>query len=261
MTKISNKWKSHQNKTNILDILDYKPLPFQRIVFKEFLKDQNVFCLKSRQMGISTLLRLYSLYYAIQNPYSIIVYGDINATSKYNTKSIITDLITKFTDKCNTEVYEKIIPFKVNNHSLLELGNGTKIFFKSFSIDFLRGFRPDLIILDDFLHYGSLRETWFSSIYPCINTSKIVICSNNKDDDFANELWETTSFKKIHLPIYLNDFYCERYKEIKDLIPDRAWTIEYLNPNIKDLNVGKIFKYFKWFNEIEELNKPEMICQ
>jgi len=103
------------------------------------------------------------------------------------------------------------------------LENGSRIISSATSSDAIRGFRVDLIFMDEFAHVANeVAEEFFTSVYPTISsgkTSKVIICSTPKGmNHFAKLYHDAINHKKSK----------SKFKHIKvtwDQVPGRnkAW--------------------------------------
>lgn len=118
--------------------------PFQSKVLHLFQDNQNIICLKSRQLGISTLTAAYALW-------MIIFHKDKNVLCLATTQATARNLVKKV-----IFAYEQLpkwmqVPYKSKNKLSMELKNGSKIEAKSSNSDAARSEAVSLLAIDECL--------------------------------------------------------------------------------------------------------------
>ncbi len=224
---------------------------FQKFVIKEFENSQNVFCLKSRQMGGTTLSVVYALWYALFKNDENVAY----ISSNFNISCVIYNNFLEMYDTLPDFIKLKIVN---KNRDSVKFENGSSIIFKGCTVDCLRGTRNSLIILDDFAYYGNnkSREFWFT-MYPTFSTSKIIINTGlDETNTLIRDIWNTGGdhWKRMPIPWYVHperDKYWA--KMIKTHNGEKTFRLEYLDffreNNINDVvdhddNILKIWRFF-----------------
>lgn len=205
----------------LLDLLDFQEDMLETI-------SQNRFTLfnVSRQIGTSTVMSLYTLYYALFN----------------NQKT--TMVVCPNQDSCQ-RFYELILsmyfplPFfmkkgikKNKTKSSISFDNGSKIHIKS-TFDSCIGFNIDNLILSDFSFHKKQEKT-FNYLFPTIRAnaeSRIIIFSipNKSDDRFASLLNDASAFTRKSYP----------WTVIKER--DEQWE----NDRIKEIGVENFIKLYE----------------
>ena len=142
----------HPNKGRIL----FSLFPFQEKVLQIFKKDKSTITLKSRQLGISTLVAAYSLWL-------MIFHKDKNILALATTQATARNLVRKV-----QFMYENLpkwlkLPSTENNKLSLVLKNGSRIRAASSNSDASRSEAVSLLIIDEAAFIDNIEETYTSA--------------------------------------------------------------------------------------------------
>lgn len=116
--------------------------PFQEKVLRIFRDNDNSIVLKSRQLGISTLVAGYSLWL-------MTFHRDKNVLALATTQATAKNLVTKVTYMYDNLPKWLKIPHKEKNKLSLSLSNGSKVSAKSSNPDSARSEAVSLLLLDE----------------------------------------------------------------------------------------------------------------
>ena len=167
-------------KFDKLDLYDY-----QKNLLETFDKNRFVLVKHSRQMGITTLLKIY-LANSILNNYNKPKTFVLISNNLLQACDVLEDI-----KRLVKQSYDK--DFIVDNKRELTIENGNRIMVKPPSPEATKSFVIDEIIIDN-VNYVNTLESLFSCIIPTINTnsSKIILISSGRP---VNEF-----LKKLFLP-------------------------------------------------------------
>ena len=194
--------------------INFNLYPFQEGVLKLLNKNDRNIILKSRQLGISTLVAGIALWMMIfQKDKAILVV----ATKQDTAKNLVTKV--KF-------MYDNLpswlqIGFEENNKLALRLKNGSQIKAVSAASDAGRSEAISLLIIDEaaFIEENKIEEIWGSSQQTLSTGGKAIVLSTpNGTGNFFHRMWVKAE-ENINgfLPIRLKwDVHPERNQEWRD---------------------------------------------
>lgn len=186
---------------------------FQEETLKTLVtKDKNII-LKSRQMGISTLVAAYSLWLMVFHNDKNIRCISINQETS---KEIVTRV--RFAND-NLPGWLKVKDAGENNRLSLRLTNGSQIKAESSAGTAGRSAALSLLIIDEAAFIDNIEEIWLSAQYTLSTGGKAIILSTpNGVGNFFHTMWVDAEAKKnefttIRLPWHLHP---ERDQEWRD---------------------------------------------
>lgn len=202
-----------------------------------------------RQFGKSTMMEQLTLYYAINNPKSMVLYtAPVHAQSKKVYKEILNG------------IYKSgIVKSHNGSDQIIELVNGSKIQFSGVEkADNLRGLSVHYMICDEFAFYKS--EVWEEVLRPMglvvgrqvvfVSTPKgkrnqfYTMSMRGQSDDFKNYKYFTSSFEE-------NPYYDrEEIEDAKTTLPTHIYRQEYL---AEFIDTG--MELFTNISEVSNVNK------
>lgn len=159
--------------------------PFQEKTLQEFQKHRFNIVLKSRQMGISTLVAAHALHKMLFN-------GDYNVLVIATTQEVAKNLIAKVQLMFeNLSSYMKSnVGIIENNKLTLKFSNGSSIKAVSSSPDSARSEALSLLILDEFAFVDSADQIWTSAqMTLATGGSAIVLSTPNGVGNQFHKLW------------------------------------------------------------------------
>jgi len=187
--------------------------PFQEDTLKRYHEDRFLLILKSRQMGITTLVAAYSLWQMIFNSDKSIL---IISIKQEVSKEIITKV--RFAND-HLPSWLKVIATEDNRLSL-RLKNGSQIQATSSSTDAGRSKAVSLLVLDEAAFIDCADEIWTSS-FNTLSTggSAIVLSTPSGVGNWFHKMWVDAEkgkndFKILRLPWNLHP---KRDKKWRDL--------------------------------------------
>jgi phage terminase large subunit-like protein len=125
-------------------IIPFELYPFQEETLNDFIKKDRNIVLKSRQMGISTLVSAYSLWTMIFNPGKNVL---ILSTKQDTAKEIVSKV-----KLANNELPTWLkVPTVEDNRLSIKFKNESRILAASSAADSARGFSAFLLIMDECL--------------------------------------------------------------------------------------------------------------
>lgn len=210
-----NPYKNEYQKINLFD--------YQKNMLKSFEKNNFSIIKQSRQVGVDTAVAVYIAYFLLknQNKQTLVISNN-------------TDCAIKFLEKVKTILlYAKEIPERMNQKSIY-LKNGSKITVTGSSADAGRGFRCDLIYMNNF-EYINNSSNIYKAIQPTIYYAggKLILSSTPKyKKDFFYNIWTSaakkeSSFKRINVSWKENPYFDEEWYKKECLVfgnPDSITT-------------------------------------
>lgn len=164
--------------------------PFQENALIDFHKYDFNIVLKSRQMGISTLVAAYSLWLMLFN-------SDKNILVISRTQEVAKEIVSKvrFAND-NLPSWLKITALD-NNKLSLRLKNGSRILATSSASDAGRSFALSLLIIDEAAFIDGIDEIW-TAAYPTLSTGgrSIILSTPNGVGNFFHKMWRDAEAKK-----------------------------------------------------------------
>ena len=183
-----------------IPFLTYK---FQDDTLEQFVKYNQNIVLKSRQMGITTLVSAYSLWLMVFHSDKEILCLSITQDTS---KAIVTKV--RFAND-NLPSWLKV-PALEDNRLSLKLKNGSTIRAASSAGTAGRSSALSLLIVDEAAFIDDIENIWLSSQYTLSTGGKAIVLSTpNGVGNFFHKLWVESMAKKnefncISLPWYLN---------------------------------------------------------
>jgi hypothetical protein len=208
-------WIQHPQKGRMPFIL----FPFQEKVVKLFQKNQYSIVLKSRQLGISTLIAGYGLWLmTFHQDKNIVVICTKQETAK--------NLVTKV--RFMHEQLPRWLKVKTveNNRLSLKLVNGSTIKAVSAAGDSGRSEASSLVVIDEaaFIDERLMEEIW-GAIQPTLSTggSCIILSTPNGSGNFFHRMWvkaesRDNGFIPIRLKWNLHPERTQAWRDEQDLI-------------------------------------------
>lgn len=173
--------------------------PFQEKVLHLFRDSDNIICLKSRQLGISTLAAGYSLWLmTFHKDKNVLCLATTQATARNLVKKVIF-------------AYEQLpkwlqVPYKSKNKLSMELRNGSKIEAKSSNSDAARSEAVSLLLVDEAAFIDNIEETFAAAQMTLATGGQAMLLSTpNGMGNFFHKTWVKAelgenSFVPIRLP-------------------------------------------------------------
>lgn len=177
--------------------------PFQENALQDFYDHDFNIVLKSRQMGISTLVSAYSLWLMIFNKDKNIL---VISTKQEVAKEIVSKV--RFAND-NLPSWLKVQCIEDNKLSL-KFKNGSRILATSSAGDAGRSFALSLLIMDEAAFIDGVDEIW-TAAYPTLSTGgrAIILSTPNGVGNFFHKMWKDAeakknSFNTIKMPWHLH---------------------------------------------------------
>jgi hypothetical protein len=192
--------------------------PFQEKTLQDFYDNDFNIVLKSRQMGISTLVAAYSLWL-------MLFHSDKNILVISTKQEVAKELVSKvrFAND-NLPNWLKIQCLEDNKLSL-KFKNGSRILATSAAGDAGRSFALSLLVMDEAAFIDGVDEIW-TAAYPTLSTGgrTIILSTPNGVGNFFHKMWKDSEAKRnkfncIKLPWHLHP---ERNQEWRDAQTDIA---------------------------------------
>ena len=186
--------------------------PFQENTLNRFHDDRFLLILKSRQLGITTLVAAYSLWQMLFN-------SDRNILVISIKQEISKEIITKvrFAND-HLPSWLKVVATEDNRLSL-RLKNGSMIAATSSAKDAGRSKALSLLVLDEAAFIDEAREIWTSAFNTLSTGGRAIILSTpNGVGNWFHEMWVNADrgrndFKTLKLPWQLHPKRDERWRE------------------------------------------------
>lgn len=183
--------------------LAFLTYPFQDLALEDFVKHNQNIILKSRQMGITTLVSGYALWLmTFHSDKEILCLSITQETSK----AIVTKV--RFAND-NLPSWLKI-PATEDNRLSLKLKNGSQIKAASSAGTSGRSSALSLLIVDEAAFIDGIEEIWLSAQYTLSTGGKAIILSTpNGVGNFFHKLWVQSEqglndMNRISLPWHLH---------------------------------------------------------
>jgi len=197
--------------TNKLDYL--KPFPFQENLISQFQNNKNNIVLKSRQMHCSNTALVFATWKLLFHPDEKILI----ISNKTEGSLRFLDGIKRFIDS-----FPKFLlaenEIMINNHSKIELSNGSWIIAASSNQNVGKGQTLTMAIFDEAAYIKNLEEIWMSigMVLGSKESNKcIMVSSPNGKPNLFHSMWESSKNEEndfvrteVHLsqhPIYSKD--------------------------------------------------------
>jgi hypothetical protein len=153
-------------------LIDFKPYPYQKKLFKKFNENRFNIVLACRQSGKSISTVIYILWYAVFNPEkTIAVLANKGATAR--------EMLGRITLALENLPFFLQPGCKELNKGSITFANNTKIVASATSGSSIRGLSIDLLFLDEFAFVERDAE-FYTSTYPVISAgdeTKVIITS------------------------------------------------------------------------------------
>lgn len=125
-------------------IIPFELYPFQEETLQNFIDNDRNIVLKSRQMGISTLVSAYALWTMIFNPgKNVLILSTVQNTSK--------EIVSKIRLANNHLPSWLKVPTVEDNRLSLKFKNESRVLAASSAADSARGFSSYLLVMDECL--------------------------------------------------------------------------------------------------------------
>lgn len=171
-------------------IISFELFEFQEKTLQEFIDYDRNIVLKSRQMGISTLVSAYALWTMIFNPGKNVL---ILSTKQDTSKEIISKV--KLANN-NLPNWLKIQTVEDNRLSI-KFKNESRILAASSAADSSRGFSAYLLIMDECAFIDNAEEVWTSAQQTMANGGRAILLSTpNGVGNFFHKIWIDAEAKK-----------------------------------------------------------------
>lgn len=173
-------------------IIPFATYPFQEDCFKKFHDHGRCVVLKSRQMGISTLVSAYALWELLFHEGKNIL---VISTKETAAKEIIAKI--KLAND-NLPPWLKIPELESNKLSL-KLNNQSRVLATSSASDSARGFAASLLIIDEAAFIEGIEEIWTSAqqTLATVAAGKAIILSTpNGMGNFFHRVWSDAETQK-----------------------------------------------------------------
>jgi hypothetical protein len=179
--------------------IPFQLYPFQEKVLKLFQRDEDALILKSRQLGISTLIAAYALWLMLFHKDKNVV---VICTKTETAKNMVTKV--KFMHD-NLPSWLKIGKPNENNKLTFKLSNGSQIKAVSAAGDSGRSEAVSLLVIDEAAFIPNIEEIW-GAIYPTLSTGGkcIALSTPNGVGGWFHKNWVKAELNKnTFLPIRL----------------------------------------------------------
>ncbi len=197
----------HQSK----GVIPFRTFQFQKDLLKDFHDHRFNVILKSRQMGISTIVAGYVAW-------MLLFYKERNVlvmATKLNTAIEIVEKVKDMLDSVPS--WLKIAEVTINNKTKLELSNGSKIHGVPTSKDAGRSQALSLLILDEAAHVEDMDDLW-TGLLPTISTGGrcIALSTPNGVGNWFHKTYVDSesgqnNFKPTKLPWHLHPEYTQEW--------------------------------------------------
>jgi hypothetical protein len=197
----------HQSK----GVIPFRTFDFQKQLLNDFHDHRFNVILKSRQMGISTIVAGYVAW-------MLLFYKERNVlvmATKLNTAIEIVEKVKDMLD--SVPAWLKIAEVTVNNKTKLELSNGSKIHGVPTSKDAGRSQALSLLILDEAGHVEDMDDLW-TGLLPTISTGGrcIALSTPNGVGNWFHKTYVDSesgqnNFKPTKLPWHLHPEYTQEW--------------------------------------------------
>ena len=194
--------------------LPFELYPFQEDTLNSFINNDKNIVLKSRQMGISTLVSAYSLWLMLfHTDKSVVVISRTQAATK--------DIITKVKFSSERLPSWLKVPLIENNALSIRYKNGSNIKAVSSAAGSARGNAASLIILDECAFIPDADSVWVAANATTSTGGKAIILSTpNGIGDFFHKMWSAAEagengFKTVKLPWNLHPERDAKWREEK----------------------------------------------
>jgi Terminase large subunit, T4likevirus-type, N-terminal len=172
-------------------IIPFELYEFQEEALKSIINSERTIILKSRQMGISTLVAAYALW-------AMVFHEGKNVLVLSITQSTAKEIITKI-QLANKELPSWLRQQTLEDNRLsLKFKNLSRVLAASSSSDSTRGFAANLLIIDECAFIQNAEEIW-TSAQQTLSTSNgraILLSTPNGTGNFFYKTWADAESKK-----------------------------------------------------------------
>jgi len=179
-------------------IIPFELYPFQENTLDDFIKNDRNIVLKSRQMGISTLVSAYALWTMIFNPgKNVLILSTVQSTSK--------EIVSKIRLANNNLPSWLKVPTVEDNRLSLKLKNESRVLAASSAADSSRGFSAYLLVMDECAFIENAEEVWTSAQQTMATGGRAILLSTpNGVGNLFHKMWvdaeaKRNSFNTINL--------------------------------------------------------------
>jgi phage FluMu gp28-like protein len=197
----------HQSK----GLIPFRTFKFQKELLNDFHDHRYNVILKSRQMGISTIVSGYIAWMLLFHKERNVL---VMAT-KLNTAIEIVEKVKDIID--SVPAYIKIAEITINNKTKLELSNGSKIQGVPTSKDAGRSQALSLLVLDEAAHVEDMDDLW-TGLLPTVSTGGrcIALSTPNGVGNWFHKTYVDAesgqnNFKPIKLPWHMHPEYTQEW--------------------------------------------------
>lgn len=189
------------------------PLPEQKELIDGLTSNKHIIVLKSRQLGITTVVSLFYLWKAITIPKTTYLIASYNEDSTKGIAEKLKQMLYSMPDKYRPKL-------KRDNEFELKFENQSRIVFKvAGNKDIARGLTLEGVLLSEFGMYDAeCQENAISSTDPCLsknNTSTFVVESTAKQGttDYFYKLFMNSFRNRSKFQYYFFPWYCDSSKK------------------------------------------------
>lgn len=193
--------------------------PFQAQTLQEFADNDFNIVLKSRQMGISTLVAAYSLWL-------MIFHKDKNVMIISIKQEVSKEIVSKVRFANDNLPSWLKVECKEDNRLSLFLTNGSKIVALSSATDAGRSAALSLLILDEAAFIEKAEEIW-AAAQPTLSTGgkAILLSTPNGVGNFFHKMWVqaeegNNKFHPINLPWHLHPERDQKWRDEQDRVSE-----------------------------------------
>ncbi|AQW88798.1 putative terminase large protein [Erwinia phage pEa_SNUABM_50] len=167
----------------------FKPFPYQREMIQNFIDHKNNIMLTARQMGKTTVVAAYILWYAMFNPTkTILLMGNVQAAAQE-----IMERIKFAYEMCPDHIRDGVTKY---NELTIKFENKSRIIARATTPKAARGLTVDLLYLDEFAFVQeSYQSNFWAAVSPTLAGSggSCIISStpNTEYDQFASIWFES----------------------------------------------------------------------
>jgi len=171
-------------------IIPFELYPFQEETLQNFIDNDRNIVLKSRQMGISTLVSAYALWTMIFNPgKNVLILSTVQNTSK--------EIVSKIRLANNNLPSWLKVPTVEDNRLSLKFKNESRVLAASSAADSSRGFSSYLLVMDECGFIENAEEVWTSAQQTMATGGRAILLSTpNGVGNFFHQMWVDAEAKK-----------------------------------------------------------------
>lgn len=164
-------------------IIPFELFEFQEKTLEDFIQYDRNIVLKSRQMGISTLVAAYSLWIMIFNPgKNVLILSTVQSAAK--------EIVSKIR-LANTHLPTWLkSPTVEDNRLSLKLKNESRVLAASSAADSARGYSSYLLVMDECAFIDNAEEVWTSAQQTMATGGRAILLSTpNGTGNFFHKTW------------------------------------------------------------------------